>query len=50
MMNKKSLFKEWCEITSSMVRVGDGKHIATKEKGTISILTCHGTKLFFLDN
>ena len=45
MTHNKSLFKEWCEITSSKVRVGDGKHIAVKGKGTISIPTCHGTKL-----
>ena len=43
--HNKSLFKEWCEITSSMVLVGDGKHIVVKGKGTISIPTCHGTKL-----
>ena len=45
MTHNKSLFKEWCEITSSKVRVGDGKHIAVKGKGTIAIPTCHGTKL-----
>ena len=45
MTYKKSLFKEWCEITTSMVRVGDGKHIVVKGKGTIVIRTCHGTKL-----
>ena len=28
-----------------MVRVGDGKNIVVKGKGTIDILTCHGTKL-----
>ena len=28
-----------------MLRVGDGKHIAIKGKGTIAIPTCHGTKL-----
>ena len=45
MTHNKSLFKEWCEITSSKVRVGDGKHITVKGKGTIAISTCHGTKL-----
>ena len=45
MTDNKSLFKEWCEITSSMVRVGDGNKIAVKEKCTIVIPTCHGTKL-----
>ena len=45
MTDNKSLFKEWCEITSSMIRVGDGKKIAVKEKCTIVIPTCHGTKL-----
>ena len=44
MTHNKSLFKEWCEITSSMVRVGNGKYIAVKGKGTIAILTYHGTK------
>ena len=45
MMHNKSLFKEWCEIISSKVRVGDGKHITINGKGTIDIPTCHGTKL-----
>ena len=45
MMHNKSLLKEWCEITSSMVRVGDGKHIAIKGKCTNTIPICHGTKL-----
>ena len=45
MTHNKGLFKEWCEITSSMVRVGDGKHIVVKGKGTIAIPTYHGTKL-----
>ena len=45
MTHKKSLFKEWCEITTSKVRVGNGKHIAVKGKGTIAIPTCHCTKL-----
>ena len=45
MTHNKSLFIEWCEITSSKVRVGDGKHITVKGKGTIAISTCHGTKL-----
>ena len=45
MTHNKSLFKEWCEITSSKVRVGDGKHIAVKGKCTIAIPTSHGTKL-----
>ena len=43
--HNKSLFKERCEITSSKVRVGDGKHIAVKGKCTIAIPTCHSTKL-----
>ena len=45
MTNNKSLLKKWCEITSLMVRVGDGKHIAAKGKCTIVIPTCNGTKL-----
>ena len=45
MMQNKSMFKEWCEITSSMVRVGDDKHIAIKGKCKIAISTFHGTKL-----
>ena len=45
MKHNKSMFKEWCEITSSMIRVGDVKHIIVKGKGTIAIPTCHGTKL-----
>ena len=44
MMHNKSLFKEWCEITLSIVRVGNGKYIVVKGKGTIAILTYHGTK------
>ena len=44
-MHNKSLFKEWCEITSSKVRVGDDKHIAAKGKCTIVVPTCHGTTL-----
>ena len=44
-MHNKSLFKEWCEITSSMIRVGNGKHIVVKGKSSIVILICHGTKL-----
>ena len=32
MTHNKSLFKEWCEITSSMVQVGEGKHIVVKGK------------------
>ena len=40
-----SMFREWCEITSSRVRVGDGKHIAIKGKGKIVIPTYHGIKL-----
>ena len=45
MTHNKSLFKKWREITSSMVRVGDGKHIVVKGKGTIAIPTYHGIKL-----
>ena len=45
MMHNKNLFKEWCGITSSKVRVGDGKHIVVKGKGAIAIPTYHGTKL-----
>ena len=44
-MHNKRLFKEWCKITSSKVRVGDGKHIAAKGKCTVVVPTCHGTKL-----
>ena len=45
MTHNKSLFREWCEITSSKVQVGDGKHIAVKGKGAIAISTYHGTRL-----
>ena len=45
MTHNMSMFREWCEITSSKVRVGDGKRIVVKGKGTIAIPTCHGTKL-----
>ena len=45
MTHTKSLLREWCEITSSKDRVGDGKHIAVNGKGTIIIPTCNGTKL-----
>ena len=31
MTNNKSLFKEWCETTSSMVRVDDSKQIVVKK-------------------
>ena len=32
MTHNKGLFREWCEITASKVRVGDGKHIAINGK------------------
>ena len=45
MTHNKNLFIEWCEITSSKFQVDDGKNIAIKGKCTISIPTCHDTKL-----
>ena len=45
MTHNMSMFREWCEITSSKVQVGDGKHIAIKGICTIVIPTYHGIKL-----
>ena len=45
MTHNMSTFREWCEITSSKVQVGDGKHIAIKGICTIVIPTYHGIKL-----
>ena len=45
MKHNKSLFREWCEITSSKVREDASKHITVKGNGTIAILAYHGTKL-----
>ena len=40
----KKLFTQLGEASSSKVRMGDGKHIAVKGKGTIAISTCSGKK------
>ena len=40
MTHNKSMFREWCDITSC-----DGKYNVVKGKCIIAIPTCHGTKL-----
>lgn len=44
MTHNKKLFRELGNANSSKVRVGNGKYIAVKGKGTVAISTCSGTK------
>ena len=40
MTYNKDLFTQLGEASSSKVRMGDGKHVTVKGKGTIVISTC----------